>query len=145
MALYKYFTRVSKDKSKDDDGKKLLPVPKEIKMVDEAVAKALESSKSTSRGKYNSYSGKQRAQIGHYAADHGATKAATHFSALWKIHINESTARRLKGEYLEALDEACAEASKDPEKSKEAVTVQTLETKERKRPLILGEEMDAAV
>ena len=46
---------------------------------------------------------------------------------------------------MEALDKACAEALKDPEKLKEAVTVQTLETKERKRPLILGEEMDAAV
>jgi len=50
---------------------------------------------------------------------------------------------------LDALSEACEEASKeaskDPEKAKEAVTVETLETKERKRPLILGEEMDAAV
>ena len=43
------------------------------------------------------------------------------------------------------MEAAYAEASKDPEKTKEVVTVQTLETKERKRPLILGEEMDAAV
>ena len=35
--------------------------------------------------------------------------------------------------------------SKDPEKAKEAVTIDTLETKEKRRPLILGEEMNAAV
>jgi len=46
---------------------------------------------------------------------------------------------------LDALSKACEEASKGPEKAKEAVAVETLETKERKRPLILGEEMDAAV
>ena len=61
------------------------------------------------------------------------------------ISINESTARRLKSKYLDALSEACEEVSKDPKKAGEAVTVETLETKERKRPLKLGEEMDAAV
>jgi len=57
MALYNYITRVGKD----DDSKKTLSAPKEMKMADEAVAKALESAKSTGRGKYNSYSGQQRA------------------------------------------------------------------------------------
>ena len=112
-------------------------------MADKTVAKALESTKPTGRGKYNSYSRQQRAQIGHYAADHGPTKAAAHFSSLWKIHINESTAKRLKSEYLEALSKACEEALKDTDKPKEAVTAETL--KREKRPLILGEEMDAAV
>jgi len=134
MAFYKYFIRVSKD----DVSKKTLPALKEIKMADEAVAKALEFANSLGRGKYNSCSGQKRTQIGHYAADHGPTKAAAHFSSLWKIHINELTARRLKSEYLEALNKACEEASRDTDKSKEAVTVETLETKERKRPLILG-------
>ena len=143
MALYKYFRRVNKDE--DDKKLPVLPVPKEIKMADEAVAKAMELSKSTDRGKYNTYSKRQRAQIGKYAADHGPTKAATHFSLLWKIPINESTARRLRSKYLDALSEACEEAPKDPKKAGEAVTVQTLETKERKRPLKLGAEMDAAV
>ena len=143
MALYKYFRRVNKDE--DDKKLPVLPVPKEIKMVDEAVAKAMELSKSTDRGKYNTYSKRQRAQIGKYAADHSPTKAATHFSSLWKIPINESTARRLRSNYLDALSEACEEASKDPKKAGEAVTVETLETKERKRPLKLGEETDAAV
>ena len=49
MALCKYFTRVSKD----DDSKKTLPALKEIKMADKAVTKALESAKSTGKGKYN--------------------------------------------------------------------------------------------
>ena len=91
---------------------------------------------------YNTYSKRQGAQIGKYTADHSLK---THFSSLWKIPINESTARWLKSKYLDTLREACDEASKDPKKAGEAVTVETLETKKRKRPLKLGEEMDAAV
>ena len=49
--LYKYFRRVNKDE--DDKKLPVLPVPKAIKMADEAVAKAMELSKSTDRGKYN--------------------------------------------------------------------------------------------
>ena len=62
-----------------------------------------------------------------------------------KIPINESTARGLKSKYLDTLSEACEETSKDPKKAGEAVTVETLETKQRERPLKLGEEMDAAI
>ena len=47
-----------------------MPTPEEIKKVDESVTKTLES-KATSRGKYNSYTPRQRAQIGQHAADHG--------------------------------------------------------------------------
>jgi len=42
----------------------------------------------------------QRAKIGKYTAENGPTKAAKHFTAIWGIHINESTVRRLKSEYL---------------------------------------------
>ena len=86
MALSKYFPKVSKE----GDNKKLLPVSEEIKQADELVVKALVSSKSTSTGKYNSYTAQQRAPIGKYAAKHGPTNVAVHFSSLWKISINES-------------------------------------------------------
>ena len=51
----------------------------------------------------------------------------------------------MKSKYLDALYKPCEEASKDPKKAGKAVIVESLETKERKRPLKLGEEMDAAV
>ena len=41
----------------------------------------------------------QRAKIGKYASENGPTRAAKHFTATWGIHVNESTARRLKSEY----------------------------------------------
>jgi len=73
MAFYKYFRRVNKDE--DDKKLPVLPLPKEIKMANEAVANAMESSKSD-RGKYNTYSKEKRAQIG------CLTKAAAHFSTV---------------------------------------------------------------
>ena len=94
--VYKYFPRVSKE----GDNKKPLHMPEEIKKVDELVTKVLVSSKSRSRGKHNFYTAQLRAQVGKYAAEHGPTKAAVHFSPLWKSSINESTARQLQLEYL---------------------------------------------
>lgn len=80
-----------------------------------------------------------RGEIGKYAAENGATSAAKYFSSKWNITINESTARRLKTEYLEKLNEALKS------KPGETVTVDSLETKQKGRPLLLGEKLDAAV
>lgn len=80
-----------------------------------------------------------RGEIGKYAAENGATSAAKYFSSKWNVTINESTARRLKTEYLEKLNEALKS------KPGETVTVDSLETKQKGRPLLLGEELDAAV
>jgi len=49
----------------------------------------------------------------------------------------------LKSKYFDVLSEPCEEASKDPKRAGEAVTGEHLE--QRKRPLKLGEEMDATV
>ena len=75
-----------------------------------------------SRGKYNSYTPQQRDKIGKYAAENGPTRAAKHFTATWGIHVNESTARRLKSEYLKKLKEVVSEVkSAVGEESKTAV------------------------
>ena len=75
--------------------RKVLPRPKEMEKVGEAVMQAMSKIRTKSRGKYNSYTPWQRAQIGQYAAENVSTKAAVHFSSLWKLNINESTSRRL--------------------------------------------------
>ena len=75
MALFKYFPTISKE----GDSKNFLPISEEIKKADEFVTKAIVSSKSTSRGKYNSYTAQDKAQIGKRAPGHGPTKAAVHF------------------------------------------------------------------
>ena len=67
------------------------------------MAKALEESRAKvkCREKYNSYTDRQRAKIGKYAAENCATKAAAHFHSLWKINMNESMVRRIKNKYLD--------------------------------------------
>ena len=91
MALWKYVTRDNKKGTT-----KVLPTPTETEKVDETMMQAavLSELRTKSRGKYNSYTPRQRAQIGQYAAENGPAKAAVHFSSLWKLSINESTARR---------------------------------------------------
>ena len=51
------------------------------------------------RGKYSSYTA-ERARIGGYAAENGPTRAARHLSKIWDRTVPETTARRLKQEYL---------------------------------------------
>ena len=97
MALWKYVTR----DNKKGTTKVFLPTPKETEKGDEAVKQALSELRTKSRGNYNSYTPRQKAQIGQYAAENGPTRAAAHFSSLWKLNINESTARRLKSECLQ--------------------------------------------
>ena len=52
----------------------------DIEATQKSISKAIEvaSDKSHQRGKYNSYSPEQRAGIGKYAAENGATHAAKH-------------------------------------------------------------------
>ena len=96
MALFKFF----KLQKKPSKGSSLLSRTA-VEIVDKVVAKALESpSKQTvSQGKHNCYTPEQKAQIGKYATENGATNAAKCYTAVWGISINESTTRRLKLEY----------------------------------------------
>ena len=88
---------------------------KDIEAAQKSISKALDVAASMkSRGKYNSYSAEQRAKIGKYAAaENGPTLAARHFTATWGININESTARRLKSEYLNKLEEISKQRSQN--------------------------------
>jgi len=58
------------------------------------------ASEKVSQEKYNTYTPQQTAKIRKNAAENSPTRAAKHFTAIWNIHVNESTARRLKSEYL---------------------------------------------
>ena len=127
---------------------------KDIKAAQKSIPNAVSvaAEKSQSRGKYNSYSKEQRAMIGKYAAENGPTCAAKHYTAVWGIMINESTARRLKKEYLEKLKEEIsencrrqAEASDTEEHKDEPIVISELETKPRGRPVRLGEQLDSLV
>ena len=103
VTLFKFFKR--KEES--------LLTNKEAESADRAVAKVLEAtSKEQPQGKYNSYNDEQRAKIGKYAFENGATTAARHYSNAWGVKIDESTARRLKGEYVEKFNEEMKDRKK---------------------------------
>ena len=102
MALFKYFTR----QEKPTNSKSLL-TKTEVEEANKAVAKVIEPTSKTgaSRGNYNSYTSIQMGETGKYTAENGGTSAAKHFSLKRNVNINESTARRLKTEYLKKLNE----------------------------------------
>ena len=64
------------------------------------------------RGKYNDYTAEERAKIGKYAAENGPARAVRHFSKILNKKLPETTARRLKSEYLLAM-KAVVEESKE--------------------------------
>ena len=62
------------------------------------------------------------------------------------VKINESTARRLKGEYVEKFNEEMKDRKKKGKSAEtEPVVIKSLRTRDRGRPLKLGEQLDAAV
>ena len=85
--------------------------------------------------KHNTYTPGQRALLGKYVVEHGATAAAFHYS-----NINELTARRLKCQYLEKIKEIAHSSSRDA-----YVEVTALTTKEKGRPLLLEKNLDDLV
>lgn len=106
---------------------------KDIEAVQKSISMTLDvtaSTKSQQRGKCNSYSPEQRAKIGKYVAENGLTQAARHFTAIWGINVNESTARRLKSEYLNKLEKISKQRSQEDDSTGEPIVVTTLETKD---------------
>lgn len=95
---------------------------------------------SEKRGKYNDYSPKIRAKIGKYAAESGPTRASRHFSKELGKDVPESTARRLKKEYIDKL-KGLTEGSDDSEH----IQVIALPKQAQGRPLLVGKEFDKCI
>lgn len=107
MSVYKYF----KAKPSRKDSPYIMPslTRKDLKVVSKAVAVRVKSEQEagdSTRGKYNEYLAAERARIGKYAAENGPTRASRHFSNVLKRPVPETTARRLKKEYLAAMKSA---------------------------------------
>ena len=87
---------------------------------------------SPTRGSYADYTPEDRAKIGKYATENGPARATRHFS------VPETTARRLKTEYLQKLKTICFSENTVP-------VVKSLPTKTQGRPLLLGLKLDQVV
>lgn len=150
MSLYRFFAKAgmpTRVPSLSD---------KEIKEANTSV-KNLQEKKVTSRSpstpiRYNDYTPEERASIGKYAAENGIASAVRHFSRVGSKKVPESTARRLKTEYLRKMKElvkdgGVAVGSGDDGITEEnaAPVVKSLPTKAQGRPLLLGVELDKSV
>ena len=79
------------------------PQPSLTKVEKELVndfVKEAELKKGRKVTKHNKYTPKERAAIGKYAAENGSSKACKHFTKELGRRIPESTARKLRDEYL---------------------------------------------
>ena len=73
-------------------------------------------------------------------AENRPTRAAKHFSHMLNTNVPEPTARRLKGEYLNKLQDVRSQCSDG-----KAAHVSSLPTLHQRRPLLLGNVLDTAV
>ena len=92
-AIYQYFLRDSAT------AKPSSLTAKEKEVMEKFVNKA-EKRRCCHCGSYNEYATEERASIGKYAAENGATKACRHFSSTAGRQIPESTVKNLRSEYL---------------------------------------------
>ena len=83
------------------------------------------------------YSPKERAEIGKFASQHGASAASAHFYRKWKVKINPSTIHSIKKDYLQSV--------KESRKRDDSCDVDELPLRKRGRPFLLGDRLDRMV
>ena len=94
-------------------------------------------------GEKYEYTAEERARIRKYAAENRPARAVCHFSHLLGRTIPETTARRLKAEYLASV--RSAKACPGPSSSISDATVTELPKMSAGRPLLLGKDLDSQV
>ena len=111
--------------------------PATIRDANEA-AKAAASKPFGKRGKYAKFTPDQQAELARYATMHGNIAAQRHFSRKLNTDLKESTIRTWKTKYL-------AEVNLKKKSGELDVSVTSLSSKKRGRPLMLGEKLDKEV
>ena len=143
MLIEKYFKRLP------SPPKKILPSPhgslslsvssRAIAAANKEVTRVLQQQTMVKqRGKYNTYSPKERAEIGKYAVQNGISSTRRVFSRKPGMKINNSTISCIKTAYEQERARKC-------EKGKEGAHVLALPVKKRGRHVLLGERLDEFV
>lgn len=141
-SLYRYFKPVAK-KLPDPDGplSKSIP-PSSIQAANDAYIEASGRSQSSKRGSYVKLTGVQQAEISKYALVRGNKAAICHYSKRFCVDIPTSSVSTWKAKYISELNRK--RAIEDFEPSGE-ILIQSLPSKKRGRPLLLGSELDEQV
>ena len=143
MSLYRFFAKAGMPTRVPSLSEK------EIKEANTSVKKLQEknvagrSASTPGPTRYNDYTPEERASIGKYAAENGIVSAVRHFSRVGSKRVPESTARRLKTEYLRKMKELVKDGgirggSDGVAEENVAPVVKSLPTKPQGRPLLLG-------
>ena len=139
MALYRYLKRkISEDRTLPAEVPSLSA--KDVQRVNDDVKRAKLETPEKGREQYNVYTAKERAQISKYAAENDPASAVRQFSKVFGRNLPETTARRLKAEYLVVLKSVAAKGGE-----KGAVHVASLPKMAVERPLLLGKDLDICV
>ena len=96
------------------------------------------------------YSAEERAAIGRYALENGATRASKHFTKVLKKRVPETSARRFKNEYLDRLQQlvkgkdgrdshTSTNSNDNCQSTTQEPLIKALPTKARGRSVLLGE------
>ena len=102
-------------------------------------ARAATSKQSAKRGRYAKFTPEQQAEVARYALMYGNIAAQRRFSRKLGTDIKESTIRTWKIKYQAAV------SLKKGSSGDQDVSVTSLPTKKRGRPLMLGEKLDEEV
>ena len=90
--------------------------------------------------KYNDYTPEERAAIGMYAAENGPGRACKHFTKVLEKNVPESTARKLRAEYLRQLK--IEVETEDAKSCSPCTSIKVLPTKRQGRPLLVGQKLE---
>ena len=99
-AMLHYFKRINPPATLPSTVPSLMG--KDVEKVNEGVKCSMEEGGTRKHVKYNDYLATERARIGQYATENGPARAVCHFSKVLDKKVPETTARRLKAEYLGA-------------------------------------------
>ena len=95
------------------------------------------------RGKYYYCIPEERAAIGMYAAENGPGRACKHFTKVLEKNVPESSARKLRAEYLRQLKTEVE--TEDAKSSSPCTSIKVLPTKRQGRPLLVGQKLDETI
>ena len=137
MFLLRYFK--PKDGLPDPRGTLSSSIPAAaIAQANKEVQRATSSEKQK-RGPYKKYSARLRAEIGKYASHHGVAAASRHFPRKISKGVSETTVRSIRFAYRDGVKR------KRPVEVDEEEDVVALPPIKRRRPILLGQELDSLV
>uniref|UniRef100_A0A1X7V4M5 Uncharacterized protein n=1 Tax=Amphimedon queenslandica TaxID=400682 RepID=A0A1X7V4M5_AMPQE len=148
MALLRYFRPIHNLPDPRGSLSTLIPcdVIREMNRAVEEEENDLGQNSKKRRGPYQKISASERAQIGKYAIQHGATSASKNFSRKLKKPVTRSTAKSIKNDYEEEIRKSRRQITTGGTNTGTgSIEITELPSKKRGRKVLRGENLDLKV